>query len=127
MVYIAGLDDVQTGKPALASLAARTAAEDFVVFLCHNPSAIPESQRSADRSGRLGWFDLALFGHTHGGQIFGLSGLLDIAGDVDDRYLHGLLTENRSTLLISNGVGTSVIPARVFCPPQIHCIDISLP
>ena len=70
---------------------------------------------------------LALFGHTHGGQIFGLSGLLDIAGDVDDRYLHGLLTENRSTLLISNGVGTSVIPARVFCPPQIHCIDISLP
>ena len=127
VIYVAGLDDPQAGKPALSALAARTSSENCVIFLCHNPSVIPESQRVTDQSGRLGWFDLALFGHTHGGQMLGLSGLLDIAGDVDDRYLSGWLTENRSRLLISNGVGTSVIPARIFCPPQIHCIDISLP
>ena len=126
-VYVAGLDDVRMGKPALSALAARTSAEDFVIFVSHNPSVIPESQRVTDRNGRLGWFDLALFGHTHGGQIRGLSGLLDIAGDVEDRYQSGWLTENRSSLLISNGVGTSVIPARVFCPAQIHCIEISVP
>lgn len=127
MIYVAGLDDVLTGQPALASLAASTNASEYVIFLCHNPSVIPESQRATDQNGRLGWFDLALFGHTHGGQIAGLSGLLNIAGDVDDRYLGGWLMENRSDLLISNGVGTSVLPARVFCPAQIHCIDISLP
>lgn len=127
MIYVAGLDDVQKGQPALPSLAAQAAVEDYVIFLCHNPSVIPESQRATDRSGRLGWFDLALFGHTHGGQIRGLANLLDIAGDVDDRYLRGWLVENRSDLLISNGVGASVLPARLLCPPQIHCIDISLP
>lgn len=126
-IYVVGLDDVLAGKPDVASLARKTRVEDFVIFMSHNPSIIPDCQRAEDRSGRLGWFDLALFGHTHGGQMWGLSGLLDIANEVDDRYLHGWLVENRSNLLISNGVGTSVIPARIFCPPQIHCIDISLP
>jgi len=127
MIQVAGLDDVQTGKPALTSLAARTSVEDYVIFLSHNPSVIPSAHRAEDRSGKLGWFDLALFGHTHGGQIWGFSDLLNIAGDVEDRYLHGWMVENRSDLLISNGAGTSVIPARFLCPPQIHCIDVSLP
>lgn len=127
MIYVAGLDDVLAGKPQLSSLSTQVSSEDFVVLLSHNPSVIPESQRAEDRSHRLGWFDLALFGHTHGGQILGLADLLNIAGDVESRYLNGWLLENRSHLLISNGVGTSVVPARFLCPPQIHCIDISLP
>ncbi len=127
VIYVAGLDDILTGKPALSSLAQQVSIQDFVVFLSHNPSIIPESHRVTDRSGRLGWYDLALFGHTHGGQFRGLSGLLNIAGDVEDRYLSGWITENRASILISNGVGTSVIPARFLSPPQIHCIDISLP
>jgi len=127
LIYVAGLDDVLAGSPSLTSLSSNTKASDYVIFLCHNPSVIPDAHRAVDQDGRLGWFDLALFGHTHGGQILGFSGLLDFAGDVDDRYQRGWLVENRADLLISNGVGTSVLPARVFCPPQIHCIDISRP
>lgn len=127
IIYVLGLDDVRMGKPTLTSLAARTSADNFVLFLCHNPSIISESQRVEDNSGRLGWFDLALFGHTHGGQIALFSDLLNIAGDVDDHYLRGLFTENRSNLLVSNGVGTAVLPARFLRPPQIHCIDLSRP
>ena len=127
VIYVAGLDDVLTGTPDLEALARGTSAEDYVVFLCHNPSVITDAQRASDRSGRLGWFDLALFGHTHGGQIAGIGPLLDIGADVDDRYRGGWLVENRSDLLVSAGAGCSVIPARVFCPPRIHCIDISLP
>ena len=112
---------------SISALASGASADEYVVFVSHNPSVIPDSQRAGDANGRLGWYDLALFGHTHGGQIAGLSWLLDFAGDVPDRYQRGLLEENRSVLLISNGVGTSVIPARLFCQPEIHCIDISLP
>ena len=124
-IYVAGADDVQTGAPDLKSLAASVAAEDYVIFLAHNPSLIPEAQNMPDRAGRLGWFDLALFGHTHGGQISFLAPLLDFGSDVESRYLSGWLQENRVDILISNGVGTSVIPARVFCPAQIHFIDVA--
>ena len=126
-IYVAGLDDASVGRPDLSALSTSVSAEDYVIFMSHNPSVIPDAHRAEDRSGRLGWFDLALFGHTHGGQLRPFTRLLDIAGDVDDHYLRGWLVENRADLLISDGVGTSVIPARLFCPPQIHCIDISLP
>ena len=47
------------------------------------------------------------------------------ADDVPDRYLSGWFTENRVDLLVSHGVGTSVFPARLFCPPQIHLIEVT--
>lgn len=127
-IYVAGADDVTKGKPDVASLAAGVSSDDYVIFMAHNPSLLPEAQGATDSSGRLGWFDLALFGHTHGGQIGFLSSLFDIGGDVDERYrAGGWRQENRVDILISNGVGTSKIPARISCPAQIHCIDISVP
>ena len=124
-IYVAGADEPILGSPALKALAASVTAEDYVIFLAHNPSLIPEAQTMSDKNGKLGWFDLALFGHTHGGQISFLAPLLDIGGGVDDRYRSGWLQENRVDMLISNGVGTSVIPARVGCPAQIHLIEVA--
>ncbi len=123
-ICIAGMDDQIGGKPDLGSVAASVSARDYVVLLAHNPSLITEAQQTRDSSGNLGWFDLGLFGHTHGGQMRFFSGLLGIAEDVPDRYLSGWFTENRVDLLVSHGVGTSVFPARLFCPPQIHLIEV---
>ena len=125
-IYIAGADDAGVGSPDLRGLASQVSASDYVIFMSHNPVLIPDAQRATDRDGRLGWFDLGLFGHTHGGQMLGFSSLLNIAEDVPSRYLSGLLTENRVDLLISRGVGTSVIPARLLCLPQIHDIEIAV-
>ena len=98
---------------------------DYVILIAHNPSLISEIQQTRDSSGNLSWFDLGLFGHTHGGQMVLFSGLLGIADDVPDRYTSGWFNENRVDLLVSRGVGTSVFPARLFCPPQIHLIEVT--
>ena len=124
-IWIAGLDDVLNGKPDVRSVARTVKARDYVILLCHNPSVIPDAQLATDFSGNLGWFDLGLFGHTHGGQMAFLASTLDIGQDVPERYLSGWLKENRSDLLISRGVGTSVFPGRFLCFPQIHCIEVS--
>lgn len=124
-IYIAGVDDVLTGKPDLKSVSRSVSARDYVIFLSHNPSVIPDAQLVTDSSGNLGWFDLGLFGHTHGGQMTFFSPLLGIAEDVPDRYRAGWMKENRVDLLVSRGIGTSVLPLRLFCFPQIHYIEIS--
>ena len=124
-IYIAGLDDVLTGKPDLKKLARSVSAGDYVIFLSHNPSVIPDAQQATDSSGSLGWFDLGLFGHTHGGQMLFFSSLLDLAEEVPERYRSGWKKENRVDLLISRGVGTSVFPGRLFCFPQIHYMEVS--
>ena len=124
-VCIAGVDDALAGKPDLQSVADSVSSKDYVILVAHNPSLITEIQQTRDSSGNLSWFDLGLFGHTHGGQMFFFSGLLGIADDVPDRYTSGWFNENRVDLLVSRGVGTSVFPARLFCPPQIHLIEVT--
>ena len=124
-IFIAGVDDTLTGQPDLKAVSRAVSSEDYVIFLSHNPSVVPDAQLVTDKSGNLGWFDLGLFGHTHGGQMLFFSSLLGLDEDVPDRYRSGWLKENRVDLLISRGVGTSVWPGRLFCFPQIHCITVT--
>ena len=125
-ICVAGIDDAIGGKPDLKSVASAVSSQDYVILLAHNPSLISDAQQTRDSSGNLSWFDLGLFGHTHGGQMKFFSGLLGIADDVPDRYLSGWFTENRVDLLVSRGIGTSVFPARLLCPPQIHLIEVTV-
>ena len=127
IIQIAGLDDVTEGDPTLTALSAKCQNERFVIFACHNPKMIQDAQLAVDANGRRNWFDLGLFGHTHGGQNILFRKLLNIAPNVPDEYMHGIMTEGRATLIISNGIGTSVVPMRLLCPPEIHVITVSYP
>jgi len=124
-ICVAGLDDVSAGSPDLNSLVNNLPEADYVIFLAHNPSVIPDIQqvRSSSGSGHS-WFHLGLFGHTHGGQMKIFSPLLGLGDEVPE-HLSGWFTENRVDLLVSRGVGTSVFPGRLFCPPQIHLIEVT--
>lgn len=124
-IYVAGVDDITAGQPDLKAVSRAVSSKDYVIFLCHNPSIVPDAQLVTDALGNLGWFDLGLFGHTHGGQMLFFSSILGIDDDVPDRYKSGWLKENRVDLLVSRGVGTSVYPGRLFCFPQIHCIEVT--
>lgn len=122
-IYFAGIDDVNNGHPDLTGVAAQVRQEDYVIFLCHSPEIIPKAMAATDMNRSLRWFDLGLFGHTHGGQVALFGGLIRDDG-VDDQYRSGWHRQNRADLLISRGVGTSVLPVRLFCRPQIHLITI---
>lgn len=123
-IYIAGIDDVNNGWPDLNAVTSQVRQEDFVIFMSHSPEVIQNALLASDKNGRRGnWFDLGLFGHTHGGQIALLGQFLGIS-KVEGRYEQGWLRENRSDILISRGVGTSVLPIRFLRRPQIHQITI---
>lgn len=123
-VCIVGVDDVSNGYPDLTGVASQVRQEEYVIFLCHSPAIIPEALAAEDMNRNLCWFDLGLFGHTHGGQIALFGGLIRDSG-VDSQYREGWHRQNRTDLLISRGVGTSVLPVRLFCRPQIHLITIN--
>ena len=123
-IYIAGIDDIGNGHPDLKGVAGQAAASDYVIFLSHNPAVIPDALKAVDRNGSQGWFDLGLFGHTHGGQI-ALIGPMLKDDDVPDQYTQGWFKQNRIDMLVSRGVGTSGLPARLFCAPQIHLITVN--
>ena len=125
-VYLAGVDDSNNGFPDVPGVAAQVSSGDFVIFAGHSPDLMPDVLKSKSADGNNHWYDLALFGHTHGGQInlFGYTPFSNLSPELGARYLSGWMEENRAAILVSNGVGTSGAPVRLFAPPQIHLITL---
>lgn len=92
--------------------------EDFVILLTHTPDYVDDADVSMA--------DLALAGHTHGGQVtlFGLYAPIT-ASKYGMRYRTGL-RHNRQGLpiIISNGLGTSRRPIRMFAPTDIVVVTL---
>jgi uncharacterized protein len=111
-VSLCGLDDHTSGEPDAASAFADPAPVRIV--LMHAPSGLLDI---GDRP-----FDVALCGHTHGGQIalWGGRPLIVAEGPLSRRHSAGrfLLPDGR-VLLVSRGVGCSVLPIRFNSPASI--------
>ena len=72
---------------------------------------------------------LTLCGHTHGRQVnlpYPLNKML-FEGHAADRAFYGHSQSNNRHLLISGGLGTSILPVRFRRPPEVVEIDISAP
>jgi len=70
--------------------------------------------------------DLALAGHTHGGQInLPFIGRRVTSTRAGLKYAYGLVSHNGISAYVTSGIGTSIIPARFRSPPEIVFIDIS--
>lgn len=93
-------------------------ASPFVILLTHTPDYIEESEASIA--------DLALAGHTHGGQVtlFGLYAPVT-ASKYGMRYRTGLKHNRQGIpIIISNGLGTSRHPIRMFAPTDIVIVTL---
>ncbi|MBO5502240.1 MAG: metallophosphoesterase family protein [Clostridia bacterium] len=123
-IYVAGADDYAKGYPKVNQVAAQVKEDDFVIFAGHSPNLLPAMHDARDKEGNSHWYDLALFGHTHGGQInlFGYTPFRKLRTEMGSHYRSGWLEENRAHILVSNGVGTEFVPLRLFAAPQVHLI-----
>jgi len=124
-LYLAGVDDYNNGHPQVQQVAYNMRESDFVIFLTHSPDNLPEAFQTKNSEGSINWFDLSLAGHTHGGQatIFGKP-LFNPLTKASLRYLSGWIQENKATVLVSNGVGLTGLPVRLFAPAQLHVITL---
>ena len=97
-VTVAGVDDIYNGYPDVAGVAAQVYGDDFVIFAGHSPDLLTEMLKVKSADGKNHWYDMALFGHTHGGQInlFGYTPFINVKPQIGARYLTGWMEENRA-------------------------------
>jgi uncharacterized protein len=104
------------GVDDLPGTLAKITSDDPVVLLVHEPDIFP---RIPSRVA------LTLAGHTHGGQIrLPLVWPLFVPSRYGARYAYGHVVENDRHLVVSGGLGTSIIPARLGVPPEIVHIQL---
>nr|WP_310523517.1 metallophosphoesterase [Polymorphobacter sp.] len=112
-VQIVGADDLLRGNASVEGMrrAIRTApAGKPVLVLAHEPDFFQWLQAR-----RV----LMIAGHTHGGQIsLPFLGGLSVSPYLDKR-LRGLFQENGQVMVVSSGLGTSILPMRIGVPPEI--------
>ncbi len=113
-LYIAGVEDLMTGNPDIYK--AFNKAKTPIIFLTHTPDIFPELSEFAN---------ITLAGHTHGGQVrFPLLGPICTASKYGDEYSHGLIVlANGNKIITTKGIGTSILPIRFNCVPEIVVID----
>ena len=114
---IGGLDDDFTGHADLGrTLVAMQSAGGVPVLLSHSPDPFPGLPVDVP---------LMVAGHTHCGQI-SLPGIgpLATASRHGKRYACGRIEENGRTLIVSAGLGTSIVPLRIGAVPDMWLIEI---
>ena len=84
-----------------------------VILMAHEPDIFP---RVPDR------VCLTLSGHTHGGQVrIGKYAPINTSGQ---KHNYGLVTEGKKRLIVSGGLGCSMLPVRFGTPPEIVLIEL---
>jgi len=104
----AGLDD-------LDATLAKVTDDAPVILMIHEPDAFPKVPTRVA---------LTLAGHTHGGQVrlFGYSPVVPSA--YGNRFAYGHVVEDDRHLIVSGGLGCSILPVRFGVPPEIVLIEL---
>jgi uncharacterized protein len=114
VVQVCGVDDSEGGHDDLPAVLARLDRRPGVLrlLLTHHAEVALEAE--------AGDFHLALAGDTHGGQIcLPLPGRRIMLSDPHARFPEGYFEPGGRPLYVTRGVGTSLLPFRSFCRPEV--------
>lgn len=117
-IHLAGVDDAHFYRmDNIEKAALPVPAGEFSILLSHTPEIFRQAAHAN--------FDLMLSGHTHGGQIC-LPGSIPITLEsaLPRRMGAGPWQYHNMIGYTSVGAGSSVVPVRLNCPPEItlHCL-----
>jgi predicted MPP superfamily phosphohydrolase len=115
--WVAGVGDLYTRHVDIEAALSAVPENDAVILLTHNPDMFP---------GVPARVAVTLAGHTHGGQVvLPLIGRPIVPSIYGQRYAYGLVVENRRSLFVSPGIGTSIAPVRFGVPPEISIVTLA--
>jgi len=112
-IYLAGIDDAHFYRTDdIEKVAKRIPSGAFSILLSHTPEVYSEAARAG--------FNLMLSGHTHGGQLCLPGGIpIKLEARLPRSMGAGAWHHGRMAGYTSVGAGTSLLPVRLNCPPEI--------
>lgn len=117
-INILGIEDSETITELRENLKGVEKDKDiFNVLLSHRPEHFEEYVKLD--------LDLVLTGHAHGGQIRIFNqGLIAPNQGLFPKYTSGVITKDNTTMIISKGIGNSVIPIRINNHPELVVVTL---
>lgn len=112
-ISLIGIDDESFRVPSSSTIKGLKGDSDYSILLSHRPEYF-DTYVEAD-------VDLVFSGHAHGGQIripF-IGGLIAPNQGLFPEYDSGKYKENNTIMIVSRGIGNSIVPFRVNNNPEL--------
>ena len=107
---LVGIDDHWTGNDDLDHAMAGVGADEPTLLLMHSPDLVFPAAGAG--------IDLALAGHTHGGQVR-LPGWGALIVPSDHGFQMGWYEQGGTRMYVNRGLGTLEIKVRLHCRPEV--------
>ncbi|MBS7531692.1 metallophosphoesterase [Hazenella sp. IB182353] len=118
-IRISGLDDLLEGSPDMNQIKSAFKEDQFHIMLMHEPDFADHISQYA--------VDLQLSGHSHGGQIRIPFMGAPLTPEYSRKYKSGLyqnINRSKLTLYTNRGLGTTILPLRFSCRPEIAVLQL---
>ena len=110
----------RTNEETIARLVESVAHADYKIVVTHQLDAALTRMLE-------GKIDLILGAHTHGGQINPVLGVMHVElARLETDFIDGRYERGKTTIIITAGVGYSIIPIRYASPGSIEFIELAL-
>lgn len=118
-ICLIGLNDENLSDETLTKITKNLDQDSYKILLAHEPQHFERYAKSS--------VDLVLSGHAHGGQFrFPIvGGLYAPDQGFQPKYSKGLYREGDSSMIVSAGLGNSVIKVRLLNHPDLVCVHLS--
>ncbi|HAK96253.1 MAG TPA: metallophosphoesterase [Planctomycetes bacterium] len=114
---LGGVGDLWRATQDLPAALGDVRAGEGALVLTHNPDFAEEIESDG--------VDLLLAGHTHGGQaVLPLAGAPFTPSRYGEKYREGLARGPKCLVYVTRGVGTSALPVRIGCPPEVSVLEL---
>lgn len=116
-LWLAGVDDAVHGYDDVARAVEGVPSGAPYLLLSHSPSVLWQAVAAHA--------PVLLAAHTHGGQIcIPFFGAVTTGTDLPRKYASGLHEVQETRLYVTRGVGTTFLPLRFCCPPEISLVTL---
>ena len=104
----------------LQTLLEKVSEEAYTMLLSHRPELFEWYCKQE--------FDLVLSGHVHGGQfrLPLIGGIIGPGQGILPDYVEGLYTKENTNMIVSRGLGQSIVPFRINNPPELVLVTLQL-
>lgn len=118
-ISLVGLHDAYSKELKTKEVLEKLKENYINILLFHEPDMVDEFTKYP--------IDIQFSGHSHGGQVRTLEGKPLTTTPLGTKYVDGIFNiNNRTTLIVNRGIGTSRQDIRVNCPPTIEVVNITI-
>jgi predicted MPP superfamily phosphohydrolase len=116
-IWIGGAGDFYEDTPGIDTAFSKTPEDACKILLTHNPDTIDGHYSTK--------INLALAGHTHGGQVnipFIGPPIIPVH---NKNYTSGYIAAPATNIFISRGIGWAILPVRFNCLPEVAILHLT--